>query len=212
MFGELLLINGVSPELDWTAIIIAFITIVIGGSAGSRVINWLLDYAFNRKISAAEAVRINIEIASIIDGLRNDLNAHSVVVIETENGVKLSRPGQLMFVTMIAESTSDPKKATQSRWINVPVDLSYNQALRQLLESHDGIISYPTSEFPSFALRDMYVELGVKRTILVRIPGKPNHIRYLSVRMAEDAGLPPPIMRSVLTAAAQKLSQIYNAG
>ena len=211
MISELLLVNstGANPVFDWTAIIIAFITIVVGGSIGTRIVNWLLDTAFNRKITAAEAVRINLNIAQIIEHLRQQLDAHSVVVIETENGEKLSRPGQLMFVTMTAESVKNPIHSTQARWIEVPVDLTYNHALRHLLESSDGIISYTTDEFPSRTLKDMYIQLGVKRSILVRIPSKPNYIRYMSIRLSEDVGEPEPVTRSILTAAAQKLSQMY---
>lgn len=213
MLTDLLLVNntGSNPIFDWTAIIIAFITVVIGGSLGNRVINWFFDKFFNKKITAAEAVRINLKIAAIIEDLRKDLGAHSVVVIETENGEKLARPGQLMFVTMVAESVRNKAGSTQARWIEVPVDLSYNHALRHLLEAPDGIISYPVLEFPSFTLQDMYIQLGVKRATLVRIPSKPNYIRYISIRMEDDEGLPSPVTRSILTAAAQKLSQIYNS-
>lgn len=198
-------------SIDWTTIIVALITSVIGGGVGlkivEKVLNRLLD---KKKITAAEAVRINLKIYEILENLRNNLGAHSVVLIETENGEKLSRPGQLMYVTMIAEAIREKKYTTQSRWIEVPVDITYNNALRALLEARDNMVFYTVEEFPSHTLQDMYLALGVTACTMTQVQSTPNYIRYISVRTDSPFPThPTPVERSVIKRATQELSQIY---
>ena len=193
------------PTIDLTSVAVG----VFGGGVGVEIVRQVFRRLWPvKKMTAAQAIMAQIDINRELHGLIDDLDAHSAVLIESQNGPSLSRPGQVMYVTVTSEACSDHAIPTQSRWLNVPVDAGYHLALRDLLASPTGIIYYDTVDWPSHAIRDMYASIDVAGSSLVRVGSKSNIIRYIAVRFRERPEYPCAETNDILRRRAASIGTI----
>ena len=170
------------PIIDWTSVAVG----VLGGGVGVEIVRQTFRRLWPvKKITAAQAIMAQIDVHRVLTSLVEEMDAYSAVLVESQNGPALQRPGQVMYVTVTSEALSDGAIPTQQRWLNVPVDAGFHLALRELINSPSGIIYYDTIDWPSPAIRDMYAALDVAGAFLIRVDSKPNIIRYIAVRFKD---------------------------
>jgi len=171
------------PTLDYASVIVG----VLGGGVGVEIVRQIaLALRSERKITAAQAIQAQLEVHDVLRHLCEDTGAHSVVLVESQNGAALQRPGQVMYVTVICEAVKTLGTETQRRFLGIPVDPGYHLALQSLLHTSNGIVPYRRDDFPSPIIRDMYVQLNISGVTMVRVASTPNIIRYLVVRYGAD--------------------------
>jgi hypothetical protein len=181
----------------------------LGGGVGVEIVRQIAAaLRGERKITAAQAIQSQLEVHDVLRHLCDDTGAHSVVMIESQNGAALQRPGQVMYVTVTCEAVRTLGTETQRRFLGVPVDPGYHLALNALLHSANGMVSYRRDDFPSPTIRDMYTQLGITGATMVRVSSTPNIIRYLVVRYIDYPGELTATQRNRLSQAASIISAV----
>lgn len=187
---------------------------ILATVCGSAVFLELVRYGIDElkvrrrpRITAAQALIASSRINAALLHYCEVIGAHSVLIMESSNGEKLSRAGQVMLVTVTHEiCLSAPEHAIQTSFIEQPVDAGYNKMLLSLLNASDGFHwTHNPDEIPSPMFRDMYKARKVQTAFQFRLQSPDCIIRYLSVRFIRPVSENDALVRDATHTCAREI-------
>lgn len=189
----------------WQAVL-TLIVAVIGSQALAEFVRGLAakrrDKA--RLFTPQEALKIDVQVRDVLVDLVTRTGAHSALLMHTENGRRLSVPGQNIAVTVSCEVVTDLKDSCQTRFFDCGTDTGDKDLLREVVGNE--IVDAEVSSIRSQMLIDLYQAMGVPRVSMARVGSSINIIRFVSLRWKDH---PPSNAHNELRAAVARLNQIF---
>ena len=167
----------------WT---IQIIVVVLSSTGIWSTIRWFFDRRDRkRQHKIADRYRSIAETYSIMMALQVDTTADRVVLLKSENGGGIPRPGVQVKSSVIAEVENRSIEKVANKWFNVPIDSDYANILATVSSQGVHVVKKEALSEGS-ALRDIYEADGVTWSLVYRLGMCDEYMLYLSMNFRTE--------------------------
>lgn len=170
-------------DLNWETVLLAliasgFFTVMISGFKST----WLEWFKLKLNIHATKAnllMKSRIDVYDVLNELKNAVDSPRTLVLYTEDGGGLPKPGSPLYITILYEATDKEVTSIKHDIQHILTDESYDMMLSTLIT--DAIFISKTTDLSSGILRQFYEMDEINSTIVVPILQTKKRFYYLSV-------------------------------
>jgi type II secretory pathway pseudopilin PulG len=159
---------------------------------------------FKRKLQS------NVETAgalsATLETLQRKVGASSVVLLRTQNGGGLPKPG-LDIYSSIVMVPGDP--ALFRSWHRQRIDADYARIILDLLRNDSAVLQTPRLE-PGSMLRDVYEARGITHSVVTAVGSSAEAFYYLSCTFKQHSCQNTPANRSAMRATVADLARMLH--